>query len=523
MSSNQNSSGKKPRNQRDKKKKKENEVETPNLPKAEAVIEEKAERKQEGFAPQPQRTNRRQRPNDQTTKNTGNAIPQGNATPPIPQEKKEKIENVVVDHSYLKRETEEIEKLSKKFAKREITSNWHRYSATEDTAETRHQEEDAPADFSDLLQVPESRGGHLLLKEEQEWSAVSGSELGGYFALDLKLLGQGLACLPMYEQLRLPKHMLTEEEVKYLDSLAEQSKKCWKTDKFEDPNTKVLFMNADRSEESLEQRSTSKINTHPEVKDHLNIFNVEKSTAFNVTLESEKSLNAQISAKELTENNKPYIDTVHNEQDLKQYTVVVEETLKSPEIVELNKDKNQMICNSDIPVDTKSEKVDFYKNSVISSMSPAHINNEEGYKKLDRHVFEKSLSPEITLEKSQIIENSDKCILNEMGTENNHLNENIINQPKDKRSKKSTAREKSVETSSNNITEKLKDTLEDDDDDLDYLLSLKKPVNPQTRKELKPVAIKDTSFLPGGTAVSEAATQEKHSELDDWLDSVLED
>ncbi|XP_046665568.1 uncharacterized protein LOC124357638 isoform X2 [Homalodisca vitripennis] len=510
------------KNQRDKKKKKENEVETPNSSKAEAVVEEKTEIKQDGFAPQPQRANRRQRPNDPTNKNTANATPRANTTPPIYQEKKE---NIVVDHSNLKRETEEISKLTKKFTKREITSNWHRYSATEDTAETWHQEEDAPADFSDLLQVPESRGGHLLLKEEQEWSAVSGSELGGYFALDLKLLGQSLACLPLYEQLRLPKNLLTEEELKCLDSLAEQSKKCCNTDKVEDPNTKEfqLLVNSLQSEESLEQRPTCKINTRSDVKDPFNIFNVEKTIAYDVTFESEKSLNAQISAKEFTENTKS--DTVGNTQDLKQNTVVLEETFKSPEILELNKDTNQMIGRSNFTVYTKPEKIDFCENPMISSMPPIppeKINNEEGYKKLDQNVFEKSLSPEIRLEKSPSIEKPDKCTLNEMDNENIHLNENINSQPKERRSKKTTTREKSVETSSNKIAEKLKDTLEDDDD-LDYLLSLKKPEIPQTKKEIKPVAIKDTSFLPGGTAVSESATQEKHSELDDWLDSVLED
>lgn len=62
----------------------------------------------------------------------------------------------MVDHSNLKRETEEIVKLTKKFSKREVTSNWHRYATAETVTSEEQIEDEAPADFTDLLQVPVS-------------------------------------------------------------------------------------------------------------------------------------------------------------------------------------------------------------------------------------------------------------------------------------------------------------------------------------------------------------------------------
>lgn len=47
------------------------------------------------------------------------------------------------------------------------------------------------------------------MKEEQDWSSASDALLNGYFALDLKLLSQGLTCIPAYERLQLPKRIFT--------------------------------------------------------------------------------------------------------------------------------------------------------------------------------------------------------------------------------------------------------------------------------------------------------------------------
>uniref|UniRef100_A0A1B6LDB2 Cell death regulator Aven n=1 Tax=Graphocephala atropunctata TaxID=36148 RepID=A0A1B6LDB2_9HEMI len=525
MSSTQNNYGKKPRNQRvqrDKKKRDENELDTPNSSKALTVTDEKKEGNNEGFAPQPQRANRRQRPNDQTTTKNNE-----NPTPPVSQERKEKVESVMVDHSNLKRETEEIAKLSKKFTKREITSNWHRYSAMEGAEEARHSEEDAPADFSDLLQVPVSRGGHMLLKEEKEWSAVSGSELGGYFALDLKLLGQGLACLPLYEQLHLPKHMLTEEEIKHFDSVAENGKKCYNTDQIEDPNAKVfqLLTNLIQSEEGLEQGPSTETNIKQGVNDHFNILDVENSSKIltNIDSESKHSSTRQMQNSNITVNMKQQIDFACNEHGFKETTLITEEKtenlIESPEIIQQNKNKSHYIDKNIFPADKKPV---FLESPVILNDTTKNI-NEESYEKSYQKVFEKSISPEISFEKSQSVEKLDQ---NEFDSKGNELNTKISHQPKDKRPNKNILRESSVETeiSSSKVREKIKNiTLEEDDDDLDYLLSLKKPVDSQPTEELKSVTIKDTSFLPGGAAVNEATTQEKHSELDDWLDSVLED
>lgn len=51
------------------------------------------------------------------------------------------------------------------------------------------------------LDVLHVGGGHLQLKEEQEWSSAVPR---GHWALDLKQLSFSLACIPTHQRLRLP-------------------------------------------------------------------------------------------------------------------------------------------------------------------------------------------------------------------------------------------------------------------------------------------------------------------------------
>lgn len=57
----------------------------------------------------------------------------------------------------MKRETEEIEKLTQRsYSRRQITSNWERYTIPEVVCRPEEEDEFAAADFASLLQVPMS-------------------------------------------------------------------------------------------------------------------------------------------------------------------------------------------------------------------------------------------------------------------------------------------------------------------------------------------------------------------------------
>ncbi|XP_063238344.1 uncharacterized protein LOC134539922 [Bacillus rossius redtenbacheri] len=148
------------------------------------------------------------------------AEPQGPASKAAPAESTEPPE--LPDFSGLKRETDEIAALtSRKYAKRQVFSNWTRYeppaAAGEEEAEGR------PASFEDLARLPASAGSHFKFKSERNWDSDPSSLRARCFSVNVELLAQGLACVPLYDKLELPKDMLTAEELERIDYSAKQS------------------------------------------------------------------------------------------------------------------------------------------------------------------------------------------------------------------------------------------------------------------------------------------------------------
>lgn len=106
-------------------------------------------------------------------------------------------ETVEVDFSNLKKETDEIKRLtdSSKYSKREISSNWSRYEKSENEDEFT-----SAADFSSLLQAPVSGGGHFQFKSEKHWDVKIKSQYSEYFSLNLKTINDGILSIPFYER-----------------------------------------------------------------------------------------------------------------------------------------------------------------------------------------------------------------------------------------------------------------------------------------------------------------------------------
>nr|CAD7201860.1 unnamed protein product [Timema douglasi] len=126
----------------------------------------------------------------------------------------------VFDFASLKRETDEITAMtSKKFSKRQVYSNWSRYEELSEAHEAWKEEKNPSADFESLLNAPVSAGGHFKFKSERSWDVNPASLYSEYFALDLDTISQGLACIPFYQKLDLPKSLFSGLGRLYLDEV----------------------------------------------------------------------------------------------------------------------------------------------------------------------------------------------------------------------------------------------------------------------------------------------------------------
>nr|CAD7263997.1 unnamed protein product [Timema shepardi] len=130
----------------------------------------------------------------------------------------------VFDFASLKRETDEITAMtSKKFSKRQVYSNWSRYEELSEAHEAWKEEKNPSADFESLLNAPVSAGGHFKFKSERSWDVNPASLYSEYFALDLDTISQGLACIPFYQKLDLPKSLFSDEELEKMEYFVKQS------------------------------------------------------------------------------------------------------------------------------------------------------------------------------------------------------------------------------------------------------------------------------------------------------------
>ncbi|XP_044728799.1 uncharacterized protein LOC123292277 [Chrysoperla carnea] len=134
-----------------------------------------------------------------------------------------KNETVEVDFSNLKKETDEIKRLTEpsKYSKREISSNWSRYEKNE-----YEDEFTSAADFSSLLQAPVSGGGHFQFKSEKHWDEKIKSHYSEYFSLNLKTINDGILSIPFYERHCINSALLNDNQIIHMnnDALRYQNK-----------------------------------------------------------------------------------------------------------------------------------------------------------------------------------------------------------------------------------------------------------------------------------------------------------
>lgn len=123
----------------------------------------------------------------------------------------------------LKRETDAL-KETKKFSKRQIFSNWEKY---DEPIPPVIEEEISNSDFDLLLQQNISGAGHFKFKSEQQWENESVTFNQELFTLNLEQLSAGLECIPYYKRLNLPRDLFSEKEVQRMENAAKTQEKFY--------------------------------------------------------------------------------------------------------------------------------------------------------------------------------------------------------------------------------------------------------------------------------------------------------
>lgn len=116
------------------------------------------------------------------------------------------------------------EEPNRQFSKREVSSNWNKY--TESSA--INDVEVPVADFEQLLSVPSSIGAHFLLNSEKSWEGNDDwYNRDEYFRLNLVELTQSLATIPFYERQQYSKNVFNSEEIEDMDRQARFQRIKW--------------------------------------------------------------------------------------------------------------------------------------------------------------------------------------------------------------------------------------------------------------------------------------------------------
>ncbi|XP_069702493.1 muscle M-line assembly protein unc-89 isoform X2 [Periplaneta americana] len=144
-----------------------------------------------------------------------------NLPPPQPLPKEE-LPDTKELFANLKRETDDIKALSaKKTPSRQIFSSWTSYN--KQLPDPTQDVEMQGADFTHLLHAPMSVGGHFQFKSEKTWDTNVAALSGELFSLNADLLAAGLATIPLYEKMNVPISLFTTSEIEDMNYHAKQS------------------------------------------------------------------------------------------------------------------------------------------------------------------------------------------------------------------------------------------------------------------------------------------------------------
>lgn len=137
-----------------------------------------------------------------------------------------KAQEEVIDHTAipdphmfdnLKRETDDIAALtSKKHSKRQVFSNWSKY---EIPPAEEQDDQKIGEDYETLLRGAQL-GSHYQLRSERSWDPKKLPTQNAAFTIDLGVLACSLSCLPLYERLDLPRELFSSEDLEHMERQA---------------------------------------------------------------------------------------------------------------------------------------------------------------------------------------------------------------------------------------------------------------------------------------------------------------
>jgi hypothetical protein len=393
----------------------------------------------------------------------------------------------------LKRETDDIKALKSKKIHRQIFSNWARYD--EPLPGPDHETELQGADFEALLKVPIA--GHFQFKSERIWDDNITSLSGELFSLDVDLLADGLATLPLYQQLDLPVSLFDAAELEDMDYYAKQCAVRYETTR------SSLSRKHDRKGLDATVCPLLNIMLMKEGSPALPDEDVgDKKTSVPLCFDIAQP-GVQPDVIETTVN----VHTVADSSGMDPDTQIIPETSSGNDVNE----KTELNRNEVFKVQLNATDSDVLHHSFCTeeNMLPAVTPTSEVV-----HISG-AVKAEVTKSPVQLCDFE----------QTEHVPESVV--PLGQRSNRHKPRHKSHPAQVQKVdSQKLQQT----DDDLEFLLSLKKPVKEAKVPSLKPseatkatIDDDDDAVGPNASQFALMASHKQTENLEDWLDSMLDD
>ncbi|XP_071441893.1 myosin heavy chain, clone 203 [Hetaerina americana] len=395
------------------------------------------------------------------------------------------ISNDNVPAPTLKRETDAL-KETKKPHMRQIFSDWKEYDKPilpEDVEEEQFQ------DFSSLIQQNISEDNYFKFKHERQWENDTFHLNKDLFSLNLQELSAGLLCIPFYERLNISTDLFSENEIKRMDNISKNQKKIYDgilNSQEYNPVYRLL--------QKLEIQHVEKLEANDDVM-------ADSIVSQNGTLKLENELLSTCLANEKQNSLDETCLSQPKESKAEECQLQFFQSDNKP-VVEDN------VCESNV-AEIQSQPSPENNVSVmepIISMN-SQINEPEVKHESEENIVESNLEPSDDVAIASEIKESSPMDM-ETVFESSPLGQRV----KPRRSRETKAKTKSKAVCAG-----------DEDKILDSLLSLKEPTitaDESKKKEMEEIENEGDNLT---NDLKSIVIHEKKENLEDWLDSMLDD
>lgn len=396
----------------------------------------------------------------------------------------------------LKRETDDIKALKSKKTHRQIFSNWARYE--EPLPGPDHEAELQGADFEALLNAP--LAGHFQFKSERTWDDNVTSLSGELFSLDVDLLADGLATIPLYQKLDLPVSLFSAAELEDMDNCAKQCAVRYETTR--------SSLSRKHDGKGLDATVCPLLNTC--------IMLMKEGSP---VPPGEDTADKKTSIALCFDIAQPEVQTDVVETEAVNVHTVADRSGMDPDTQKIPETSSKHDDNEKAGLN-KTELSKFQLSATDSDLRHHSIRTEE-------------IMPPVVTPKSEVVHVSGavkdevtKSPVQQCDFEQDeHVSELVV--PLGQRINRRQSRDKTQPLQVQKVnSQKSQQT----DDDLDFLLSLKKSVKETKISGSKPSQVTKPTIEDGGDTVGPNSpqfplmgSQKQTEDLEDWLDSMLDD